>query len=186
MTTSWSPATCTCSTVQWMRMSTPGSPGPPERAGSQSSPSKRRPVDEPKRSMRSRCAWPRTLTVKRPASRMRGQDRPRWSAQKSTRGGSSETEAKDWQAKPTGSPSAVRPVTTVTPVAKWPRAWRMRSGVGSPRCSSPPVPSLTSPRRLAPVPRRRRGAATRRRPARGRRDVTPRGPPRRRRPSGSP
>ncbi len=95
--------------------------------------------------------------MKRPASRMRGHDRPRWSAQKSTRGGSSETEAKDWQAKPTGSPSAVRPVTTVTPVAKWPRAWRIRSGVGvaEVQLTTGAVAHESSPPRPGPRPRRR-------------------------------
>ena len=72
--------------------------------------------------------------MNRPACLICGQARPRWSAQKSTSGGSSDTEAKDWQAKPTGSPSAY-PVTTVTPVAKEPIALRISRGVGGSSCT---------------------------------------------------
>lgn len=69
-----------------------------------------------------------------PAFLICGHARPRWSAQNSTSGGSSDTEAKDWQAKPTGSPSAC-PVTTVTPVAKEPMALRISRGVGGFSCA---------------------------------------------------
>src|SRR5690606_22460254 len=60
---------------------------------------------------------------------MRGQERPRWSAQNKISGGSKDTEANDWQAKPTGSAPS-RPVITVTPLANMPIALRNSAGAG--------------------------------------------------------
>src|SRR6202044_2237017 len=48
----------------------------------------------------------------------------RLAMQASTRGGSSETEVKEFAVKPRGSPSAAIVVTTVTPVTKQPSARR--------------------------------------------------------------
>jgi hypothetical protein len=50
-----------------------------------------------------------------------GEDRPRLH---STSGGSSDTEAKELMVTPTGTPSALRAVTTATPVANSPSASR--------------------------------------------------------------
>src|SRR5215470_11677197 len=45
-----------------------------------------------------------------------------------TSGGSSDTEVKEFAVKPRGVPSGCSVVTTVTPVAKAPRAWRKALG----------------------------------------------------------
>ena len=57
---------------------------------------------------------------------MRGQLVELLAGARITMGGSSERAAKDWQEKPTGSPSSVA-VTMVMPVAKWPRTSRNRA-----------------------------------------------------------
>ena len=77
-----------------------------------------------------------------------------WPAPGPPVGGSSESEVKAWQVKPTGTPSSVA-VTTVTPVAKWPstsrnRAWSMsaaadgRGPPSSPMASFPLRAALSS------------------------------------------
>src|SRR5579863_5905603 len=48
----------------------------------------------------------------------------------STSGGSSETDAKELAVMPCTFPGARSAVTTVTPVANWPRAWRNSRAVG--------------------------------------------------------
>src|SRR3954452_16211985 len=72
------------------------------------------------------------LTQKLPVASMTGQVREDLPGQNSTSGGSSESAAKDWQAKPTGSvpPSSLAPTAaiTVTPVQKCPSALRNRPG----------------------------------------------------------
>ena len=45
-----------------------------------------------------------------------------------TSGGSSDTEVNEPMVNPTGVPSAVVAVTTVTPVGKWPSTWRKSDG----------------------------------------------------------
>lgn len=45
----------------------------------------------------------------------------------STNGGSSDTELNEFTVMPTGSPRVFSPVTTVTPVAKWPSALRKKA-----------------------------------------------------------
>src|SRR3546814_11283234 len=63
------------------------------------------------------------LTQKDPAAAMRGHVLELRPAKKATSGGSSDTEAKEPTAMPTG-PSPSSAVMTVTPVGKWPRTWR--------------------------------------------------------------
>src|SRR3546814_16853100 len=63
------------------------------------------------------------LTQKDPAASMRGHVLELRPAKKATSGGSSDTEAKEPTAMPTG-PSPSSAVMTVTPVGKWPRTWR--------------------------------------------------------------
>ncbi|MDT7782983.1 MAG: hypothetical protein QOF58_1402, partial [Pseudonocardiales bacterium] len=58
-----------------------------------------------------------TFTQNEPLSAIAAQLREVRCGQNSTKGGSSDNAAKDWQANPTG-PSADMPVTTVTPVQK--------------------------------------------------------------------
>src|SRR3954452_13625018 len=65
----------------------------------------------------------RMLAQKRPAVWIFGHVDELLPAQNNTRGGSSDSEAKEPTAKPTGWPS-VMAVMTVTPVGKWPRTWR--------------------------------------------------------------
>ena len=66
------------------------------------------------------------LTQKAPARAIRGQLVEVLAGARITMGGSSERAAKDWQEKPTGSPSSVA-VTMVMPVAKWPSTSRNRA-----------------------------------------------------------
>ncbi len=78
---------------------------------------------------------PRTFTQNAPARAMRGQVVDVRATMKVTSGGFSESEAKDWQAKPVG-PSVSRAVTTVTPLAKWPSTRRNSAGAIGSRSSS--------------------------------------------------
>lgn len=59
---------------------------------------------------RHSASWsrPRTLTQKAPEERIRDQEVESREAEKTTRGGSRESDPKDWQVNPTGS-TAVRP-----------------------------------------------------------------------------
>src|SRR3954452_25137493 len=63
------------------------------------------------------------LTQNEPAARTLGQLDDDCPAQNSTCGGSSESEANDPMAMPTGTPSLMA-VITVTPVGKCPSTWR--------------------------------------------------------------
>src|SRR3954468_17685779 len=74
---------------------------------------------------RQTSSWssPRRFTQNFPTSRTLGQLDEWCPAQKRTWGGSSESDANEPTAKPTG-PSSVVPVITVTPVGKWPSTWR--------------------------------------------------------------
>src|SRR5581483_3621430 len=92
----------------------------------QPTPSKRSPVRAPNRRHVSSWWSPRTLTAKCPVVLIDGQVVDVWAMQTRTSGGSSDTEVKELAASPTG-PSSPWPVTTVTPVAKWPRIVRKRA-----------------------------------------------------------
>src|SRR3546814_12479923 len=67
------------------------------------------------------------LTQKDPAASMRGHVLELRPAKKATSGGSSDTEAKEPTAMPTG-PSPSSAGMTVTPVGKWPRTRRNLAG----------------------------------------------------------
>ena len=87
----------------------------------------------------------RMLTQNEPVASIWGQLPEDFPGQKPTNGGSSEIEKNEPTAMPTG-PSAESPVTTVTPVGKWPSTWRNRA------CSSGSiVDSLTGPSLIAVV-----------------------------------
>src|ERR1700729_1666065 len=77
---------------------------------------------------RHSASWcsPRMFTQKLPAWAMRGQLVEERAGHRMTMGGSRERAAKDWQLKPTGTPSSSA-VTIVTPVAKWPSTSRNRA-----------------------------------------------------------
>jgi hypothetical protein len=60
------------------------------------------------------------------AARRLGQVAEDRATQKATSGGSSDTDVKELTDRPRGWPPD-RQVTTVTPVAKWPRTWRYRA-----------------------------------------------------------
>jgi hypothetical protein len=73
-----------------------------------------------------------TLTPKRPMALIAGQVVEVRAGEKLTSGGSSDSDANDWQVKPTG-PSALVAVITTTPDAKCPSTSRIRvdaTGVG--------------------------------------------------------
>ena len=63
------------------------------------------------------------FTQNAPAASIFGQLEEFRAGKKATSGGSSDTEANDPTASPTG-PSSVSAVITVTPVGKWPSTWR--------------------------------------------------------------
>lgn len=65
------------------------------------------------------CFSVSTLTQNRPVASMAFQDRDTLVGQNSTSGGSSDSAAKDWQAKPTGT-SSCTVVMMVMPVQNWP------------------------------------------------------------------
>ena len=141
-------------------------PGEPEGAGSQPRPSKRSAAGRENRRDSSSWSSARTLTQKVPARRIDGQVFDSRPTQKPTSAGSSDTEKKAPTATPTGAPSSIA-LITVTPLGKWPRAWRNRAwSTPAPtratvarsseaRVSSPPVrhgrsaPPSAAPKALA-------------------------------------
>ena len=78
---------------------------------------------EPKRAETSFWFSCRMLTQKLPVASMACQDRDTLVGQNSTNGGSSDSAANDWQAKPTGASSCMV-VITVMPVQNWPSTLR--------------------------------------------------------------
>lgn len=89
---------------------------------------------EPRQS--SPCPAPRMLTQNTPARAIRGQVVDVRATMNVTSGGSRESEAKDWQAKPAGRPGSPGDVMTVTPLAKCPRTERNSAGSRGARSSS--------------------------------------------------
>src|ERR1700727_815018 len=71
------------------------------------------------------CFWlsVSTLTQNRPLASMAFQDRDTLVGQNNTSGGSSDSAANDWQAKPTGASSCMV-VMMVMPVQNWPSTLR--------------------------------------------------------------
>src|SRR5580693_1933066 len=122
--------------------SDPVSTGDPVTPGDQPTPSNLSPPDTA--NVRHNASWcsSRMFTQNAPAWRIRGQLVELRAGARITMGGSSDRAAKDWQVKPTGSPSSSA-VTTVIPVAKCPSTSRNRA-------SSRPV---TTALRLAEVDR---------------------------------
>src|SRR5258707_14497681 len=102
-----------------MCASVPSMIGEPSLEGLQSSPANLSGSLEPNRAETSFCFSCSTLTQKRPLASMAFQDRDTFVGQNSTRGGSSDSAANDWQANPTGSPSCTV-VITVIPVQNRP------------------------------------------------------------------
>jgi hypothetical protein len=98
------------------------------------------------------------LTQNAPALAMRGQLDDVRATLKQTSGGSSDSEAKDWHAKPTGDPSSAAAVITVMPVAKCPNASRIArasaSSSGSPSTTACSGVAIGPALKGAPVSRR--------------------------------
>src|SRR6185437_16699473 len=97
--------------------------GEPRSEGCQSMPANLSGSLEPKRA--ETCFWfsVSMLTQNRPVASIAFQDRDTLVGQNSTSGGSSDSAAKDWQAKPTGA-SSCTVVMIVMPVQNWPSTCR--------------------------------------------------------------
>ncbi len=89
--------------------------GEPSFEGVQSIPANLSGSREPKRAETCFCFSCRTFTQKLPLASIACQERDILVGQNSTSGGSSDSAANDWHAKPTGSPSCTV-VMTVMPV----------------------------------------------------------------------
>src|SRR5438045_3721472 len=112
----WSPPSTTVCTAQSIQVSEPVRIGAPDGAGDQSTAANLSEPARPNTMLTSRCSCERTLTQNEPTSRICGQVRDDFPGQNSTSGGSSDSAANDWHAKPIGSPSLPTVATTVTPV----------------------------------------------------------------------
>ena len=84
---------------------------------------------------------PSTFTANEPCPRIARSVRLPRSKQTSTSGGSSDSEVTALAVVPTGLPSAPSEVTIVTPVAKWPMAWRNSAAE---TCAPEPITELPS------------------------------------------
>src|SRR6185312_1588682 len=105
--------------------------GEPSSEGCQSIPANLSGSLEPKRA--ETCFWCSVsmLTQNRPLDSMAFHDRDTLVGQNSTSGGSSDSAAKDWQAKPTGT-SSWMVVMIVIPVQNWPSTLRnVRGSIGA-------------------------------------------------------
>ena len=111
------------SSLHSTQASVPSSTGVPAVPRCQPTPANLSPPDTA--NVRQSASWcsARMFTQKAPAAEIRGQLVEVLAGARATSGGSSESEVKAWQVKPTGRPSSIA-VTTVTPVAKWPSASR--------------------------------------------------------------
>src|SRR5262249_50721143 len=104
--------------------------GDPSSEGRQSMPANLSGSFDPNRAETSFCFSVSTLTQKRPLASMAFQDRDTLVGQNSTSGGSSDSAANDWQAKPTGT-SSCTVVMIVIPVQNWPSTLRnVRGSIG--------------------------------------------------------
>src|SRR5215211_6460484 len=106
-----------------MCASEPKMTGEPDCAGSQSIPANLSGSFEPNLADTSFCFSVSTFTQNRPLAAMACQDFDTFVGQKSTSGGSSDSAANDWHAKPTG-PSSRMVVITVMPVQNCPSTLR--------------------------------------------------------------
>src|ERR1700737_1357763 len=117
--------------MQSMCASVPSMIGEPSLEGLQSIPANFSCSLEPNRAETSFCFSCSTLTQKCPLASMACQDRDTFVGQNNTRGGSSDSAANDWHAKPTGAPSCTV-VITVIPVQNWPSTLRnVRGSIGA-------------------------------------------------------
>src|SRR5260221_2836000 len=133
MTTKWSPASCTASTVHPTQVSAPSRTGAPEEDGDQrTTATLAAPAAALVPKIRASPRWSAasTLAQKCPDRAIRGHVADDRLGLNSTSGGTRDTAAKDWQANPAGPPES-HTVMTVTPVQKWPSTWRNRRGSGS-------------------------------------------------------
>src|ERR1700722_3829195 len=107
ITSSWSPASWTNSSLQSIQANEPSMIGaPPISAGGHSTPVNLFAPDTAKFMQTSDWRSESTFTQKLPALAMRGQLVDDLAGASATRGGSRESETKDWQEKPTGMPSS--------------------------------------------------------------------------------
>ena len=107
--------------------------GEPSFEGLQSIPANLSGSLEPNRAETSFCFSCSTLTQNRPLASIAFHDRDTLVGQNNTSGGSSESAANDWQAKPTGA-SSCTVVITVMPVQNCPSTLRnVRGSIGSPK-----------------------------------------------------
>src|SRR4029077_18547582 len=105
--------------------------GEPSLEGLQSSPAHLSGSLEPNRAHTPFCFSCSTLTHKRPAASIACHDRDTFVGQNSTSGGSSDSAANDWHAKPTGAPSCMVGITVI-PVQNCPSTLRnVRGSSGS-------------------------------------------------------
>ena len=106
--------------------------GEPSLEGLQSIPANLSGSLEPNRAETSFCFSCSTLTQNCPLASMACHDRDTFVGQNNTNGGSSDSAANDWQAKPTGAPSCMV-VITVMPVQNCPSTLRnVRGSSGCP------------------------------------------------------
>jgi hypothetical protein len=119
-----------------MCASVPSMTGEPSLEGLQSIPTNLSGSLEPNRAETSFCFSCSTLTQKCPLASMACHDRDTLVGQNKTNGGSSDSAANDWHAKPTGSPSC-KVVITVMPVQNWPSTLRNVRGSSGCLVTSP-------------------------------------------------
>ena len=118
--------------MQSMCASVPPMIGDPSFDSDQSRPANLSGSREPKRAETSFWFSCRMFTQNRPLASIACHERLTFVGQNSTSGGSSESAAKDWQAKPTGT-SSCTVVITVMPVQNWPSTLRnVRGSMGAP------------------------------------------------------
>ncbi|CAG6960027.1 hypothetical protein PICSAR132_01210 [Mycobacterium avium subsp. paratuberculosis] len=117
--------------MQSMWARAPSMIGEPSSEGCQSMPANLSGSLDPNRAETCFCFSVSTLTQNRPVASMAFQDRDTLVGQNSTSGGSSDSAAKDWQAKPTGT-SSCTVVMMVMPVQNWPSTCRkVRGSIGA-------------------------------------------------------
>jgi len=119
-----------------MCASVPSMTGEPSLEGLQSIPTNLSGSLEPNRAETSFCFSCSTLTQKCPLASMACHDRDTLVGQNKTNGGSSDSAANDWHARPTGPPSC-KVVITVMPVQNWPSTLRYVRGSSGCLVTSP-------------------------------------------------
>src|ERR1700760_4265006 len=127
----WSPPSYSAHSSQSIHALTPSSTGAPHGPGSHATPANLSTPERAKAALTS--SWPaaRTLTQNVPAALIRGHVVDVRAGAKLTSGGSRESEAKDWQVKPSG-PSGPEAVTTTMPDTKCPSTSRITTGETGP------------------------------------------------------